>query len=281
MTILEVSLKVLRMILDVNLKRSQVNNEIEERVLDIYGKLKPEMKDAYFTNTMIDIYVKNIEGFKRNPAEAKYIYFSEIEKAYWFRQYLRDNPTMEEGVVFLVLRQYDRFTYECTEYLHYLMSTIRLTNNDERNIHFPKLDSILSEEPKKYAKHARQSVTQTLLGINQQKMLRPQPDANGMIQYKKAEKYTNFGDSYINCKCPICSTTHKITMTNFKDKVSVKKDGEATFKCNHSGDFLAKMPFRINIKNYLPDSFDEQTAIIYFLVNLKKFSVLHETGQSN
>lgn len=36
MTILEVSLKVLRMILDVNLKRSQANNEIEKRVLDIW-----------------------------------------------------------------------------------------------------------------------------------------------------------------------------------------------------------------------------------------------------
>lgn len=276
-----VTLNVLRKILDKNLIRSQTNNEIEQRVLEIYGKLKPEIKKAYFDNTTIDVYVKNIDRFEQNPLEAKNIHFGQIEIAYWFQQYLRENPTMEEGRIFLVLHKYDQFIHECNEYMHYLMSTVRLTNKNERNIHFPKLDRILSGEPKQYAKHARESVTQTLLRMNQQKMLRPKYDANGMIEFEKAEKYSNFGDSYINCKCPICSIEHKITMTNIDEKVSVKKDGEATFKCSHSGDFLAEMPFRTNIKHYLPHSFDEPTAKIYFLLNLKKFTALHKIGQSN
>lgn len=281
MTIFEITLNAFRMILDENLKRSQTNNEVEKRVLDIYTKLKPGIKVAFFANTMVDIYVKNIEGFKRNPAEAKNIHFGQIEIAYWFRQYLRDNPTMEDGKVLLVLHQYDQFSYECNEYLRYLLSTVRFTNDNERNIHFPKLDSLLSDQPKNYAKHARESVTQTLLGMNQQKMLRLKYDVNGMIEYERTKKYKNFGDSYFNCKCPVCSIVHKITMSNIDEKVSIKKDGEATFKCSHSGNFLAQMPFRTNIKHYLPDSFDEQTAKIFFLLNLKKFSALHKMEQSH
>lgn len=281
MIIFEVTLNTLRIILDENLKRSQTNNEVEKRVLDIYTKLKPEIKIAYFENTTIDVYVKNIDRFEENPKEAKNIYFGQIETAYWFRHYLRENPKMEDGKVLLVLHQYDQFSYECNEYLHYLMSTVRLTNDNERNIHFPKLDSILSQKPKKYAKHARESVTQTLLGINQQKMLRIKYDADGIIGYETTKKYKNFGDRYFNCKCPICSIVHKITMSNMDEKVSVKKDGEATFKCSHSGDFLAQMPFRTNITNYLPDSHNEQTAKIFFLLNLNKFSALHKMGQSH
>lgn len=70
-------------------------------------------------------------------------------------------------------------------------------------------------------------------------------------------------------------------MTNINDHVSVKKNGEATFKCTHYGDFLTKMPFKIYIKKYLPDSFDEETAKIFFLLNLKIFSKLDEIGESN
>lgn len=281
MVIFEASLNLLRIILHENLERSPTNNEVEKRVLDIYTKLKPGIKAAFFANTMVDIYVNNIDRFKQNPAEAKNIHFVQIEIAYWFKYYLCENPTMEDGKVFLVVHEYKQFNYESHKYLHYLISTVGLTNNNGRNIHFPKLDSILSEQSKDYAKSARKSATQTLLGMNQSKIFQLKYDVNGMIEYKRAKKCKDFGDRYFKCKCPVCSIVHEITMTNIDEKASVKKDGEATFKCSHRGNFLAQMPFRTNIKNYLPDSFDEQAAKIFFLLNLKNFSTLHKMGQSH
>lgn len=187
MTIFEVSFDLLRMILNQNLIRTQTNNEVEKRVLDIHHKLKSDMKKAFFENTILEIYVNNIDRFIENPKEAKNIYFGQIEIAYWFQIYLHDNPTMENKNVSLVVRKYHKFTYESNQYLHYLMSTVCLTKNKGRSIHFPKLDSLLSDKPRKYAKHARESVTQTLLGISQQKMLRLQPNVNGIVQYKMAK----------------------------------------------------------------------------------------------
>lgn len=280
MKIIEINLNVFRIIFLNYLTKSEKNTEMDIRVLEIYKKIKPEMAASFLTNAIVDLYVKNIDKFIENPEEEMHIQFGKLEKVHLIWKYLLDNPTLEKGTVYLAIHKKDIFEYECNEYLHYLMSTIRMTKNKQRDIHFPKLDSILSDTPKRYAKHARKSVTQTLLKINQQKKLRPKYDNDGMLPYKKVNKYKDFGEKYIACYCPICRLLHEITMKNIDDIVSITKAGEATLKCKHNNSFLEKMPYRISIKNYLPNHFDEQTAKVYFLLNLGKLSELEEVGKS-
>jgi hypothetical protein len=261
-----------------NYQIGEKNSDVKDRINIIFKKMKPTIMANFSRETLVHIFVVNVDRFVSDNHTRSVEKFINLEEVLLLEKILESNDLMEKpDSIFLAIHKYNSDHYECLQFMNNLLSTVSLTRSGSREINLPALDAILSHEPKYYAKHARKSVSRTLLELKQSRQLKPRVNEKGWVSYDFASKQSELLDRYVKCRCPVCDTTYTIEASNIDSLISVTKQGKATMKCQHLHTLCQKeQPFRIDIKELLPPDFDNRTAKLFFAMNIMK---LHERSK--